>query len=75
MLVILPFKNAVASFNVPQVIFRLKFASLMFAGGGKTVIFGAILKCFDGRFPTVVLTRNRSLVEQVHGSFSQSDSW
>jgi superfamily II DNA or RNA helicase len=38
-------------------------------GGGKTVMFTSILKAMQGRYPALVLFRNKSLVSQTYDVF------
>ena len=40
-------------------------------GGGKTLIFTALLKALENKYPAVILMRNKSLVEQTYQVFKQ----
>jgi superfamily II DNA or RNA helicase len=38
-------------------------------GGGKTMIFTAILKALDGRYPAMMICRNKTVVNQTYEAF------
>lgn len=38
-------------------------------GGGKTMIFTSILKAFGGRYPAMMICKNRSIVDQTYQTF------
>jgi superfamily II DNA or RNA helicase len=42
-------------------------------GGGKTLIFTALLKALENKYPAVILMRNKSLVEQTYQVFKQNN--
>ena len=40
-------------------------------GSGKTMMFGSLIKAFNSNFQTIVLFRNKSLVEQTYKAFKE----